>query len=247
MADSPIVFSAPMIRALLEGRKTQTRRILKPQPSAHWKPLQDLIEIHRLDEYGEPVEPRFKCDVLGVGWCEEDGLSGYCAKWLPGDRLWVREAWTVKRNEPCEEHERDYQDLHSPTIRYAADGEEIRHQGNKAAGHIYHGPVETKKSAIHLPRWLSRLTLVVTGVKVERLQDISATDAEAEGVPTHVAEHTFAKVYRDPAEREATRVKYFRELWEKLYGADSWAANPWVAAITFRVVKANIAQIEASP
>ena len=206
MADSPIVFSAPMIRALLEGRKTQTRRIM---------PHQDWL--------AQAYSPIVSGNAI-FNYAGEEEVSR--ARFAVGDRLWVREAHAISANP----------DL---PVWYRSGHEEASASGPR---------VDVKwRSSIHMPRWTSRLTLIVIGVKVERLQDISATDAEAEGVPTHVAEHTFAKVYRDPAEREATRVKYFRELWEKLYGADSWAANPWVAAITFRVVKANIAQIEASP
>ena len=261
MADRPILFSAPMIRALLEGRKTQKRRLM---PHQDW-----LAQAPSLIVGGNAI----------FNYAGHEEVSR--ARFAVGDRLWVREAWTVKRNEPCEEHERDYQDLHSPTIRYAADGEEIRHQGNKAAGHIYHGPVETKKSAIHLPRWLSRLTLIVTGVKVERLQDISEADAVAEGLyrsePTDedrewnrqwCEEHGggpndpmegvwmapgarrgwgMTKAQRDQDQWGPTAAFAYRCVWESIHGKGSWNKNPWVVAITFRVVKANIDQIEAAP
>ena len=241
MADRPILFSAPMICALLHGRKTQTRRILKPRRGTHYD---DFVDVGpALGGIGRKLE------------CPKEKLA---IPFAPGDRLWVREAWTVKRHEPCQEQERDYQRLHTPTIRYAADGEEIRHQGSDAAAHTYHGLVETKKSAIHLPRWLSRLTLIVTGVKVERLQDISATDAEAEGVVWESADPPFYYVPGIfPHSRTAVgieepgssphAVRSYAKLWEEINGAGSWDENPWVAGISFRVIKANIDQIEASP
>jgi len=101
-------------------------------------------------------------------------------------------------------------------------------------------PIEEIKwrPSIHMPRRLSRLTLEVTGVRVEPLQAISAADAEAEGVFRHIAPHSIDKVFRE--ERGPIAVRYYRELWESLHGAGSWAACPDVLVLTFKVERGNV-------
>ena len=164
MRETGILFSAEMVRANLAGTKTQTRRVVKPQPNGG--PNAEMVD-------------------LGAGFGLSDGcLSGEwrCPYGVPGDRLWVRETWSVLRAEPCEPHERDYQSLLNPVVVYAADGETRCFRGDRATGAgIYHGVVETRRPSIFMPRWASRLTLEVTGVGVERLQLLSEYDAGAEG------------------------------------------------------------------
>ena len=214
MADRPIVFSAPMIRALLEGRKTQTRRVMK----SHLGPI----------------------------------------RFYPDDRLWVREAWRTPDNwnrAPAEIvascQEAGWKQAWCP-IQFEADQSRVnwgdwREHG---AGRL--------RAGMHLPRAFSRLTLIVTGVKVERLHDISEADAEAEGVVWESADPPFYYVPGIfPHSRTAVgieepgssphAVRSYAKLWEEINGAGSWDENPWVAGISFRVIKANIDQIEASP
>lgn len=240
MADRPILFSAPMVRALLDGRKTQTRRVLKPQP------------------FG---------DVIRYGWDQESGASwtdqNFESRALPfwaGDRLWVRERWS-----------------HSGVgvwtigsarmagrggVFYAADG---GHEGAK------YWP------SIHMPREFSRLTLIVEDVKVERLQEISEDDARAEGAtmrlecsgfqgrdpgwsmdwsrvgqPSRWAAKGGVLSERDVSLDSARSAfaSFINELHDpqwNLKGDGIFGANPWVAAITFRIVKQNIDALERNP
>ena len=220
MADRPILFSAPMIRALLDGRKTQTRRILKPRRGTHYD---DFVDVGpALGGIGRKLE------------CPKEKLA---IPFAPGDRLWVREAHAISANP----------DL---PVWYRSGHEEASASGPR---------VDVKwRSSIHMLRWTSRLTLIITGVKVERVQEISATDAEAEGVVWESADPPFYYVPGIfPSSRTAVEieepgssphaVRSYAKLWEEINGAGSWDENPWVAGISFRVIKANIDQIEASP
>lgn len=204
MADKPIIFSGPMVRALLAGRKAMTRRVLKPQPIA---PCLGFQHVGFEKATGRPVFEALGPDIkpASVFPAEPGCVTPYprvpCA---PGDRLWVREA-TV--NTPA-------------GLAYVADGAEHYGAGGKLR----------KRPSIHMPRWASRITLIVEGVKVERLQDISEEDALAEGV--------------EPRAPVSAR-ENFAGLWCLLHGPDAWDANPWVAAISFRVIRENIDRIPA--
>lgn len=204
MSDRPILFSAPMVRALLAGRKTQTRRILKPQPTG---------------------------DVWRYGWDKDAGAtfsagdeltSGRIPIWA-GDRLWVRE--TLKS---------DSNDQGHAWITYAADGAMIPSMG------AYKWQwARDSLSSIHMPRWASRLTLTVTDVKVERLQDITLRDAFAEGCAIRQIDLFGA----EGEQRNEIGRAYYRSAWEAINGPGSWKANPFVVAYTFTVIKQNIDQI----
>lgn len=178
----PIIFSGPMVRAILEGRKSQTRRLLKPQPNSG---------------------PDGKMVNLGSGsWGLSDGiLSGEWKLASPGDRLWVREAWAKDGDCP---------------LQYRAGP----HVADDALGVRW-------RPSIHMPRWASRITLEVTEVRVQRLQDISEEDARAEGVRGNAS---------GPWGCEGV-IEDFSDLWESIHGPGSWDANPWVAAITFKRIK----------
>lgn len=216
MTDHPILFSAPMIRALLDGRKTQTRRVLKPQP----KP-QATFFAYDLGENG-----------FFARWLEEDDQGNADLPFaripaMKGDRLWVREAWSGlhvwRQMKPYARGECG--SLTAKEVHYWADGNPM------------HGDWERPRPSIHMPRWASRLTLIVTGVKAQRLQDISEEDASAEGC---------FKPY-DIAMRDLTDSPYrtsFARLWSSINGPDAWEANPWVTAITFTVHRCNIDKIE---
>lgn len=199
MTDRPILFSAPMVRALIDGRKTQTRRVLKPQPQydGEWWRLGDII-------WQEASFPVFDGQEMARR-----------ARFAPGDRLWVRENFTTV-----------------PTAAYRmSKGVErtiCHHDPDWAA--IYAEGWERSKPrwrpSIHMPRWASRLTLVVESVKVERLQEISEEDAQAEGAQWEDCWPTYRQS--------------FEALWTRINGRDSWSENPWVAAVSFCVIKSNI-------
>jgi hypothetical protein len=173
-----------------------------------------------------------------------------CPYGICGDRLWVREAFRVRRAEPCLEHERDWQELMFPVVRYEADGSEIRFQGSRSTGQgIYRGDVERVKPSIHMPRWASRITLEITDVRVQRLQDISDDDCGAEGVDTTIGMTEDDVIVGneekmlDVGEPIIVDVCYkprfrFELLWDSINAKRApWASNPWVWVIRFaRVV-----------
>lgn len=199
MADRPIHFSAPMVRALLDGRKTQTRRVLKPQPPTGLMP-----ECFAIAGEAQPIG----------------------ARWSRGDRLWVRENWQAlshgdylpTKSQPCD-------------LRYAAT-EPLACLTSEVRGYPW-------RPSIHMPRWASRLTLTVTDVRVQRLQDISEADARAEGVSTIPEPNDLKWEHYSP------HGVAFVALWNSIHGPGAWDANQWVAAYTFTVHRCNIDQMEA--
>ncbi|PTV93559.1 hypothetical protein C8J27_1145 [Rhodobacter aestuarii] len=236
MADKQIPFSAPMVRALLEGHKTQTRRLLRPQPSKPWGSA-------CMDG------PRWwTCDSLTLEVIEEWRLP-----WSKGDRLYVREAWRTMDGldplsgkqiaEKCAEA--GYRRAWAP-IQYEADGGRdnwIRepHGWGTEPGRYRH--------ARFMPRWALRLTLIVTDVRVQQLQEISEADAMAEGGTSENGEVPFGEGYADAywfnhgqnhGNSFDTPRESFRDLWNSLHGRDAWGANPLVVAISFDVIRANI-------
>jgi hypothetical protein len=214
MADKPILFSGPMVRALLAGTKTQTRRIMKPQPELQGNGL------YHVSGAGGGVLNVTKEDI---GATAVDYL-----RIAVGDRLWVRETWTARMTHGwtiADARSRMYQEQ----IIYQADGAES---------------IDGWWPSIHMPREFSRLTLTVTDVRVERLQDISATDAQAEGTPCYVCDGPLDGSSEEDCHcfhRKALAEDYSL-LWEAINGPGSWDANPWVAAYTFTVERGNIDQ-----
>ncbi|HEV2540252.1 MAG TPA: hypothetical protein VGU03_11145 [Frateuria sp.] len=206
MRELPILFSAPMVRAILDGRKTQTRRVCKDQHLPGHKP--SLLEC----PYGKP-----------------------------GDRLWVREAWRVPVSlddlsgkriaEKC--LQAGYRSPWCPT-QYEADGARTSekdwrefgpHPSTTAPGRYRH--------ARFMPRWASRITLEVTGVRVERLQAISEADSIAEGLLRD------REGWRGAPDLPwfASPLAAYRSLWESINGDGSWDANPWVRVVEFRRIE----------
>lgn len=197
MTPRPIIFSAPMVRALIDGRKTMTRRLA-------WKVADRQPDI-----------------IAGGSHARMSAIVRRSSPWQrvrPGDRLWTRETW---KPHALYAHTKP-RDIPPSTVFYRADDQ--------------YAPSNTKwVSPIHMPRWASRLTLVVTATKIERLQAISEADAKAEGVERPVLLHWPTSPFRSA----------FRGLWDELHGEDAWANNPEVVAISFRVIRANIDSAEA--
>ncbi|MFD2297726.1 hypothetical protein QRO11_15540 [Paracidovorax citrulli] len=204
MADRPILFSAPMVRALLAGTKTQTRRVWKLPRGCQW-----YAELGGESE-GWVIDPG------QPWWLHVDEFR--CPYGQPGDRLWVREAWrTVAEADALPP--RDLNEAHR--IWNEADAP---HQ--PGAGKLRPG--------MFMPRWASRITLEITAVRVERLQDISREDAMAEGI---VIQPDGGYGLADTTHYHATdpRQSYF-SLWEAINGPGNVEANPWVWAVTFPAV-----------
>lgn len=224
MTERPIIFSAPMVRALLADQKTQTRRIMKPQPSPDWRVFA-YGEVHKMVN-GSPDPER----VIGWGPCNEDGDEAYPLKYRPGDQLWVREN---VRGEELKDG--------TDGVRYLADDafREIENSRDAADLWIELANYAGKKSAvvpsIHMPRWASRIKLAVTDISVEPLQDISTKDALAEGI-VHFGE-SYGLAGDDWTSAEMTPEAAYRRLWNSINGHSAWEANPWVVAITFTVEK----------
>lgn len=215
MADKPIIFSAPMVKALIEGRKHQTRRVLKPQPHG------TLVSASRDKWMSE--EPS---EATG-GMRQVDPWRPL--RYAPGDRLYVREAWRTVAA---------YDDLAPSQM---GGDEPLRYEADNAVEMWGWARITTfsrYRHARHMPRWASRLTPTVTDVRVQRLQEISEEDARAEGIK-EVSPARFD--YHDHAEIRFTNARAaFADLWNSLHGPDAWAANPWVVALTFTVERRNI-------
>ena len=184
MREMPILFYAPMVRALLAGTKTQTRRIIKPQHLAFFN--QDAAAM--LSDWNERPLPYGQ----------------------PGDRLWVRETFARIDGQTRPWIETDYKATYT--------------HGDRLGDTL--GIKKRWTPSIHMPRHASRITLEVTGVRVERLQDISEADAIAEGVRNslHLPGGRFAR-------------ENFAHLWWTINGDGSWESNPWVWVIEFKRVE----------
>lgn len=220
MADKPILFSAPMVRAILAGRKTQTRRIVKPE-------LASAFDTPRGQEDVDAGYPFVET--------ENDGFVSavkLCKHGQHGDHLWVRETWAAH----------SMYDKIKPSlipsdamIHYPADG----YITDWAMGPDH---FRKNRPSIFIPRWASRITLEITNVRVERLQDISEDDADAECFGGDYPGNVLPDLFPGDSERwsHLSMPECFARLWESINGADSWKSNPWVWCISFKPIIANI-------
>ncbi|HBY9507170.1 hypothetical protein [Klebsiella pneumoniae] len=204
ISERGMIFNAEMVRALLDGRKTQTRRPIK------WKQT-------RFTEIGERED--------GSKWPWSEDAKHACDSWHPcpfgavGDRIWVREAFRV--------HSRA---TDVATLVYkASERNSWTEQTRRVPVAVCNKPATPEKwtPSLHMPRWASRILLEITGVRVERLRSMSQDDARAEGVIAASG----------PMEAGLA----FRELWDSIYGEESWKANPWVWVIEFKRVEGGAA------
>ena len=241
-----MIFNGEMVRAILDGRKTQTRRIIKNQREGEcWgvKPAQN---------------PRYAGHTYD--WWLPTGTQPYAA--LPacphgsiGDRIWVRETWSQLGNEDgC-----------------AIDwNDELVKGGGPEAARIYRASCEQKpgnyglwsipddvfwkphtdnmefegawRPSIHMPRWASRILLEITDVRVERLSEISEEDAANEGIsPAGDLLPAYPGTYLTPKGDFSTAKVAFQRLWESIYGEENWKASPWVWVIEFKRVEGGVA------
>lgn len=212
MSDKPILFSASMVRALFDGRKTQTRRVAKFVEAI------DDGEFHIHSAGG------------GLYGISENDVPNDAVDYAPyqiGDRLWIREAYRING--------------------WATDVATVFYRAHENASYSEmceqwpvadHKPIAVTpgkwRPGIHLPRWASRMTLVVTDVRVQRLQEITEEDAIAEG-----AQCEFRTVHGLASKSESHQFG-FANVWDAINGAGAWAANPFVVAYTFSVHHCNI-------
>ena len=202
--ERPIIFSGPMVRAILDGNKTQTRRVLKPQP----------VDL----QYGPGAEP----------WDASTGYALRCPYGNLGDLLWVRETWGLFNDLGfCDTSLAGLKKLpYHWQLSYRAD------HIDPEKGDGPHQPVW--RPSIYMPRWASRITLEITGIRVERLQQISEADAIAEGCPL-VNPDQFIPGYGG-----SSASGWFSQLWEDINGNGSWDVNPWVWVIEFRLKESQV-------
>ena len=203
MTSRPILFSAPMVRALLDGSKTQTRRVCKPAEL-----LSCVIQV------SDPKATEQRPPCMTPGWFgDEEGEVAFKSSYgVPGDQLWVRETFLIADQRAAGwtpwVYAADYPDQDRPKTRW--------------------------KPSIFMPRAASRITLEITGVRVELLQNITAADALAEGViqlPDGGYSLSDTRHYSDSPDES------YASLWEHLNGEGSWNSNPWVWVIEFKKVK----------
>lgn len=227
MKAKPILFSGSMVRALLAGTKTQTRRIVagyeirgphNPYPTFDWYKNSRWVAAHR----GHFTK------------FTSTNASLLCPYGKPGDYLWVRETWGKVASPPPGRIDRC---VRGPD-GWGATWRECW-QGNPS-GYKW-------RPSIHMPRWASRLTLCIADVRVERLQEISEEDAIAEGIER--ADDFFGcpcwKCYGADADAVAPDdpIGSYESLWESIHGTNSWQENPWVWVIKFTVIKQNIDEV----
>ena len=203
MNESPILFSAPMVRAILEGRKTMTRRVAIPRfadraPCEHYGPDESMTRMQRHCEHGSEGQP---------------------CRYQPGDKLWVRETWRPMSF--------GFNQIHGPVVRvqFAADMAIPVVPATEAQYDATHPDRSGLwRPSIHMPRWASRITLEVTAVRVERLQEITVQDIEREGAIT-----------------QATEINEALPIWVQLWDGINaergfgWAVNPFVWVVSFKL------------
>ena len=258
MTERGMIFNADMVRAIIDGRKTQTRRIMEVQPESDQFGLLRITDSTRRGDIGK------------YHWAESNATGNHmrsklfsCPFGAVGDRIWVRETWSDVNLEGI------------PAVAYRADGDVYSPMDDESfldedGAFNYDDPRVTKyhfaawysdliegiegdwRPSIHMPRWASRILLEITDVRVELLNAISEEDAQREGVHTEVWDQTVvARNYaaRDEffqfwsedmphyVEMNQLYRSSFRSLWESIYGAESLNANPWVWAIEFKRIE----------
>ncbi len=227
MKEHPILFSGPMVRAILEGRKTQTRRVVK-------NPYTE--GIHAADSKNVPN-------------------GRYCPYGQPGDRLWVRETWRVgawdetafiavdyKADNHARKEWLDVEDLETWERLWEQSCEDAEKAGfSMDEENNYHwSPGESPcrwRPSIFMPRWASRITLEIISVRVERVQEINAEGAVAEGYPLGNPEWAETPNEQQIKIARLSRIGWYQTLWDSINGkSHPWDSNPWVWVVEFRPV-----------
>lgn len=214
MKERPILFSTDMIKAILDGKKTMTRRIVKPQP--YQQGWAGTIPLYQFGEYthGHKLHGQFK----------QDEIFEVCPYGLPDDRLWVRETWAAMAL---------YDKL--PPINIP-EGTPIWYKDSDVDMPSGCGDDMGKwRPSIFIPRWASRITLEITEVRVERLQEIQPYDAEKEGFALAGLKQCCSACDTKDHSYYGGHI-HFAEYWQKLNAKRgySWESNPWVWVVSFK-------------
>lgn len=209
MTEHPILFSTPMVQALLAGRKTQTRRIVKPQPEQKIMGGEAMNALTSLTGEDNPLAWHWK-GTRFIPWPKflEDNC---CTYGKPGDRLWVRESFLWLQSHP------------TGGWIYKADDHSSIDADLKKEGYRW-------RPSIHMLKKAARIWLEVTNVRAERLHDITEQDAKAEGVLPSLCQ------YENETEGYDSYIGTYIDLWGKINGKESWKSNPWVWVIEFKVL-----------
>lgn len=219
MSEKPILMSGPMVRAILEGRKSQTRRTIKPQPQPNGG-----IGLHPVEPYLTPSE-RWTWVLAGTGM--GDGTSGNpCPYGSDGDRLWVKETW---KPDPSF----GYPPKTKPTE--IDEGTNILYRATLPEDHPK-ALWQNWRPSLFMLHWMSRITLEITSIRVEQLQDISEEDAIAEGADLGVSGYCGVDQFTGAAIESMSHKAGYCTLWESINGPGSWEANPWVWVIEFKMI-----------
>lgn len=244
MSLRPLLMDASMVLAYLAGKKNQTRRIADPQPSStHWEMIHgyELLVSRVMQCSSGKSFVRFSHSIPNhaLSGANHFAAAGSCScqQGMVGDELWVRENWWQRGEWVQKQVNSSYplEWIGKREVYYCAENPDKPDWGWR------------KRPSIHMPRWASRITLPITGLRFERLQDISAADACNEGLSCITKDGSLYK-YGIPDrdglpgtddhgwpwhEWEVDPVKAFRKLWEKIYEPGSWDKNPWVWVIDF--------------
>ncbi|EMO2287735.1 hypothetical protein REY87_001020 [Klebsiella variicola] len=249
MKERGMIFNGEMVRAILDGRKTQTRRIMNVQPESNQFGLLHITSSTKRSDIGK------------YHWAESNATGNHvrsklfsCPLGSVGDRIWVRETWAILGNEDgcCIDWE-----------------EKICKGDERSAARIYRASCEQKpnnygpwsipddadwkpytkdyqyegawRPSIHMPRWASRILLEITDVRVERLNAISEEDARAEGIIDGGCLNCGEPEPCGCANPEPDATDAFAYLWQSIYGQENWNANPWVWVIEFKRVEGGAA------
>ncbi|SBZ72382.1 morphogenetic protein [Klebsiella quasipneumoniae] len=249
MKERGMIFNSEMVRAILDGRKTQTRRIMKAQPESNQLGLLLITDSTKRSDIGK------------YHWAESNATGNHVRSKLfsspfgaVGERIWVRETWATLGNEDgcCVDWEGKLckGDERSAARIYRASCEQ--RPGDYGLWSIpddaYWKP-HTKehkfegawRPSIHMPRWASRILLEITDVRVERLNAISEEDARAEGIIDGGCLNCGEPEPCGCANPEPDATDAFAYLWQSIYGQDNWNANPWVWVIEFKRVEGGAA------
>lgn len=233
MKETPILFSTPMVQALLAGKKTITRRIVNPQPITD-------------EDSGSVFDGKYRKQYSIHDW--RDRFIDDWSRWMPEDILWVRESFWEWDNS-------------SQGGGYAFKADFIERYGawEKDTPHKFHDVerVEKWKPSIHMPKEASRIWLQVADIKIERLHDISEEDAKKEGVELHKSGKSYLN-YQDQ-ESHVTQFIYnchsakdsFKTLWTIIHGFRdepyAWFQDPWVWVIEFKILSTTGKPAEEDP
>ncbi|MBC4065298.1 MULTISPECIES: morphogenetic protein [Klebsiella pneumoniae complex] len=231
MTERGMIFNAEMVLAILDGRKTQTRRVMKVQPESNQLGLLLITDSTKHSDIGK------------YHWAESNATGNHvrsklflCPFGAVGDRIWVREGFFPAPLEMQSEPPRKTM----WNIAYR-DGMQME----KLAPAEYNPTIynyERWTPSIHMPRWASRILLEITDVRVERLNAISEEDATAEGVPPAGSLlPDYPGTFLTPKGDFATAKVAFQRLWESIYGEEGWKSNPWVWVIEFKRVEGGAA------